>query len=80
MGVYPVMLFHFNLFGIYFLITNLLVSIILGPLTIFGTVVVIVSFISLEIAKFLSGALEFFINVLISISSFSNLPFSKYML
>ncbi len=77
MGVYPVMLFHFNLFGIYFLITNLLVSIILGPLTIFGTVVVIVSFISLEIAKFLSGALEFFINVLISISSFSNLPFSK---
>lgn len=29
MGVYPVMLFHFNLFGTYFLITNLLVSIIL---------------------------------------------------
>lgn len=29
MGVYPVMLFHFNLFSTYFLITNLLVSIIL---------------------------------------------------
>ena len=29
MAVYPVMLFHFNLFGTYFLITNLLVSIIL---------------------------------------------------
>ena len=29
------------------------------------------------IAEFLSGALEFFINVLISISNFSNLPFSK---
>ena len=29
MGVFPVMLFHFNLFGTYFLITNLLVSVIL---------------------------------------------------
>ena len=29
MAVFPVMLFHFNLFGTYFLITNLLVSIIL---------------------------------------------------
>ena len=29
MAVYPVMLFHFNMFGTYFLITNLLVSIIL---------------------------------------------------
>ena len=77
MGVYPVMLFHFNLFSTYFLITNLLVSIILGPLTIFGTAVVILSFISLELAKFLSGALEIFINILISISNFSNLPLSK---
>ena len=77
MVVFPVMLFHFNVFGTYFLITNLLVSIILGPLTIFATIVVIISFISFPIAKFLSGALEFFINILISVSSFSNLPFSK---
>ena len=77
MAVFPVMLFHFNLFGTYFLITNLLVSIVLGPLTIFGTLVVVISFISFTLAKFLSGTLEFFINVLISISSFSNLPLSK---
>ena len=77
MEVYPVMLFHFNLFSTYFLITNLLVSIILGPLTILGTVVVILSFISLGLAEFLSGAMEFFINILISISNFSNLPLSK---
>ena len=37
----------------------------------------LVSFIFFPIAEFLSGALEFFINVLISISNFSNLPFSK---
>ncbi len=35
------------------------------------------SFVFFPIAEFLSGALEFFINVLISISNFSNLPFSK---
>lgn len=76
-AVFPVMLFHFNLFGTYFLITNLLVSIILGPLTIFGTVIVIISFIYLPIAKLLSRPLEIFINILISISNFSKLPFSK---
>ncbi len=38
MGVYPVMLFHFNLFGTYFLITNLLVSIILRTFNYFWNV------------------------------------------
>ena len=35
------------------------------------------SFIFFPIAEFLSGELEFFVNVLIFISNFSNLPFSK---
>ncbi len=77
MAVFPVMLYHFNLFGTYFLITNLLVSIILGPLTIIGTIIVFISYIFFPLAKFFSGILEVLINVLILISNFSKLPFSK---
>ena len=76
-AVFPVMLFTFNLFGIYFLITNLLASIIIGPITIFGTVVLIISFIYLPLAKILGGVLEVFIDVLIYISNFSKLPLAK---
>ena len=75
--VYPIMLYNFNLFGTYFLITNLLVSTIIGPLTILGTIVVIISFIYFELAMIFSGILELFIDLLILISDFSKLPFSK---
>ena len=76
-AVFPVMLLYFNLFGIYFLITNLLASIIIGPITIFGTVILIISFIYMPLAKILGGALEVFIDFLIYISNFSKLPLAK---
>ena len=75
--VFPIMLYNFNLFGTYFLITNLLASIIIGPITIFGTVIVIISFVFLKIGKLLSVILEISLNTLVFISNFSKLPFSK---
>ena len=76
-AVFPIMLYNFNLFGTYFLITNLLASIIIGPITIFGTVIVIISFVFLKIGKLLSVILEISLNTLVFISNFSKLPFSK---
>ena len=75
--VFPIMLYNFNLFGTYFLITNLLASIIIGPITIFGTVIVIISFVFLKIGKLLSVILEISLNTLVFVSNFSKLPFSK---
>ena len=75
--VFPIMLYNFNLFGTYFLITNLLASIIIGPITIFGTVIVIISFAFLKIGKLLSIILEISLNTLVFVSNFSKLPFSK---
>ena len=75
--VFPIMLYNFNLFGTYFLITNLLASIIIGPITIFGTVIVIISFVFLKIGKLLSIILEISLNTLVLVSNFSKLPFSK---
>lgn len=76
-AVFPIMLYNFNLFGTYFLITNLLASIIIGPITIFGTVIVIISFVFLKIGKLLSIILEISLNTLVFVSNFSKLPFSK---
>ena len=76
-AVFPIMLYNFNLFGTYFLITNLLASIIIGPITIFGTVIVIISFIFLKLGKMFSIFLEIFLNILVLVSNFSKLPFSK---
>ena len=77
LAVVPVMIYHFNLFGTYFLITNLLASIIIGPITLLGTLLVIISFISINMAKILSYILKFLIDILLFISSFSKLPISK---
>ena len=77
LAVVPVMIYHFNLFGTYFLITNLFASIIIGPITLLGTLLVIISFISINIVKILSYILKFLIDILLFISSFSKLPISK---
>lgn len=77
LAVVPVMIYHFNLFGTYFLITNLFASIIIGPITLLGTLLVIISFISINVAKVLSYILKFLIDILLFISSFSKLPISK---
>ena len=75
--IFPIMIFHFNLFSIYFLLTNLLASIIIGPIIIISFLVIILSFIFLPIAKVISYFLGFLIQVLLLITKMANLPFSK---
>ena len=75
--IFPIMIFHFNLFSIYFLLTNLLASVIIGPIIIISFLVIILSFIFLPIAKLISYFLSFLIQVLLLITKMANLPFSK---
>ena len=67
--ILPILLYHFNIIGIYFLLTNLLVSLVIGPIIMMG-------FFSTFI-NVLSVPLNIVLNLLIFISKFSNLPFSK---
>ena len=67
--ILPVLFYYFNCFGIYFLITNLLVSFIIGPL-------IIVAFFSLLIKPFFI-LLSIMLDFLNLITSFSQLPLSK---
>ena len=75
--ILPILLFNFNILGIYFFISNILVSTIIGPIIIVGFVCILISFISIEIAKILSIFMSVGIQILISISEISHLPFSK---
>ena len=75
--ILPILLYHFNICGIYFLITNLLVSLVIAPIIILGFFCIILSFILNPIAKFLTVPLGLGLNFLNLISKFSELPFSK---
>lgn len=68
---------HYNILGLYFIITNLLTSIIIGPIIIIGIVYVFILIINTRLANLVGIILNFFIKVLISISNFSSLPFAK---
>lgn len=76
-AILPIMFINFNSLGIYFFISNILVSIIIGPIIIIGFICVIISFLSIEISKFISIFLTLGLELLIQISQVSKLPFSK---
>ena len=72
MVILPITLYHFNTLGIYFIFTNLLVSIIIGPVLILG-------FFSL-FSKIVFIPLKVGLDFLILISHFSQLPLARIYL
>ena len=79
-AIFPLMIYHFNVFGTYFLLSNLLMSIIIGPIIILSAFIIILSFIFYPVAKISSFILEILIQILITISNVSDLPLSKIYL
>ncbi len=75
--ILPFMLYHFNLFGTYFFISNLLISLIIGPIIIIGFSAIIFSCVFYPVGKIVFILLEIMIKILIQISQIGNLPFSK---
>ncbi len=68
-AILPILLYHFNTIGLYFLVTNLLVSIVIGPTIILG-------FLSIFVKVF-SFPVKVGLEILLFISNFSKLPLSK---
>lgn len=77
-SILPIMIYHFNIFGTYFLLSNLLISILVGPVLILSLITIILSFIINPIAKFISYFSSLLIHIFIYISNISNIPFSKF--
>jgi competence protein ComEC len=67
--ILPIMIYHFNIFSVYFFISNLFVSIIIGPIIILGSVTIILSFFLEPIAEILFCILEIAIKLLLSVTS-----------
>lgn len=70
--LFPVLCYHFNKIGIYFLITNLLVSFVIGPIILLGFFCTIINIFAVPV--------KIGLDVLNVISNFRKLPFSRIYL
>ena len=77
LSILPITIYHFNLYSTYFFLSNLLVSVIIGPIIIIGALFILFSFVLSPIAQLISYILDKLIYTLILISKLSELPFSK---
>jgi competence protein ComEC len=77
MFILPIILMKFNIFGPYFLISNLCSNFIIAPIIILGIILVLVSLVYLQISKVIAFPFKILIKILIQITNLSNLPFSK---
>lgn len=75
--ILPIMIYNFNIIGTYFIISNLLVSVIIGTTIFLSILLITSSFIFFPISKIFSHILTILLQLLIIISNISKLPFSK---
>ena len=76
-SIIPISLFHFNTFSIYFLISNLLLGFIIGPIIIICFIFLIFSMFNFNILPFFSMFVEVPIYLITLISNLGFLPLSK---
>ena len=78
--ILPIVLYQLNTFNPYFLVANLLISIIIGPIVILGFIFIILIFINGNLGNILTNIIEFGIQILLNISQIGTLPYSKIYL
>ena len=75
--ILPLILYNLNTFNPYFLISNLILSICIGPIVILGFLFIIIVLINMKMAGIFSNIVRIGIKILIFISKVGELPFSK---
>lgn len=75
--IFPIAIYNLNTFNPYFFISNLLLSIVIGPIIIIGFLFIIVILINYQITKLFIEPIKIGIKILIFISKIGKLPFSK---
>ena len=73
----PIILYHYNTFNPYFLISNFFISIVIGTIIILGIIYIILSFISIFFSDIVAIFLELGLQFIIFISKIGELPFSN---
>jgi len=77
LAILPIILYNLNNLNPYLLISNLILSITIGPIVILGFLFIVIILINMKIAKMFSLTIEIGIKILISISKIGKAPFSK---
>lgn len=76
--VIPIMAYTFNTISLTFIISNLLAGILIGPITLGGFILIIVSFINIKFAHIISIPYNILLKMLIQIANFTSLiPLSE---
>lgn len=75
--ILPIILYNLNTFNMYFLITNLILSIIIGVIVILGFLFILLVLINLQIANLSSKIIEVGIQILIFISKIGKFKYAK---
>ena len=77
LAIMPILLSNLNTVNPYFLISNLILSIVVGPIVITGFLFIILALINVNIASLFSKIIRLGIKILICISNLGKMPFSK---
>ncbi len=78
--ILPIILYKLNTFNPYFLISNLLINFIIGPMVMLGFLLIIISYFNFNVSQIILPFLDFFIQILLHISKVSELKYSKIYL
>lgn len=75
--ILPIIISNLNTLNPYFLLSNLILSIIAGPIVIIGFLFILIILINTNIAKMFTNVIKIAIKILIYVSNISKIPFSK---
>lgn len=76
--ILPVMTICFNTISFTFIISNLIASIIIGPIIIFGFILILISFFNMHISKIFAKPYIVLLKVLINVANYSSMiPISR---
>lgn len=78
--VIPIMIYNFNTISLTFVISNLIAGILIGPITIGGFILIIISFINLKFSYMISIPYNLLLELLIKVINFTSLiPLSEIL-
>lgn len=75
--IFPILIYEYNIFTPYSLITNLFLSFLIGPIVIICFIFIVINTISYNCGKVFSKLIKILIQILIYISKIGKIPFSR---
>lgn len=78
--ILPISIFQFNTLNIYFVLSNLIIGFIIGPVMACSFIFLICLIVNVKLANIISFPLEICIKIIILISKISKLPYSQIYL